>query len=52
MSKTEKNDVAGLACNYTPKALADRFFHHLRFTQGESWVTATPHDHAADNGSR
>jgi glycogen phosphorylase len=45
MSKKEKNDTAGLACNYTPKALADRFFHHLRFTQGEGWVTATPHDH-------
>ena len=25
--------------------LIERFLHHLRFTQGEAWETATPHDH-------
>ncbi|MBP7745381.1 MAG: glycogen/starch/alpha-glucan phosphorylase [Phycisphaerae bacterium] len=25
--------------------LVDRFLHHLRFTQGESWETAQPYDH-------
>jgi starch phosphorylase len=28
-------------------ALMERFFHHLRFTQGEAWETAQPHDHFA-----
>lgn len=45
MSKTAKAETPGLTCNDTPKALADRFLHHLRFTQGEGWATATPHDH-------
>ncbi|WP_320046837.1 glycogen/starch/alpha-glucan phosphorylase [uncultured Ilyobacter sp.] len=29
----------------TRNPLIARFLHHLRFTQGEAWVTATPHDH-------
>ena len=29
----------------SPESLADRFLHHLRFTRGEGWDTATPHDH-------
>jgi starch phosphorylase len=31
------------AVNAAP--LIDRFLHHLRFTQGEGWESATPHDH-------
>ena len=27
------------------KALIEGFQHHLRFTQGEAWETAQPHDH-------
>jgi starch phosphorylase len=29
----------------SPASLAERFLHHLRFTRGEGWDTATPDDH-------
>ena len=34
-----------LTGTHSPESLADRFLHHLRFTRGEGWDTATPHDH-------
>lgn len=39
---------AGLSATVNPAdvpPLIERFLHHLRFTQGEAWESATPYDH-------
>lgn len=45
MSVQTKRESKRLTCSDTPKSLAEHFLHHLRFTQGEGWESATSHDH-------
>jgi len=40
-----KQLAADAAAPADAKPLIERFLHHLRFTQGEAWDTASPHDH-------
>jgi starch phosphorylase len=45
MSTKPKQVTRRAARGHSPESLAERFLHHLRFTRGEGWDTATPHDH-------